>query len=34
MQTYIDMTTLQKGIYMIRFDAGDGNTETMKVVKQ
>jgi hypothetical protein len=34
MQTYIDMNSLQKGMYMIRFDAGDGNAETMKVVKQ
>jgi hypothetical protein len=34
MQTYVDMTTLQKGMYMIRFDAGDGNVETMKVLKQ
>jgi hypothetical protein len=34
MQTYVDMTSLQKGMYMIRFDAGDGSTETMKVLKQ
>jgi len=34
MQTFIDMSNLQKGLYMIRFDVGDGNTETMKVIKQ
>jgi hypothetical protein len=34
MQTYVDMTNLQAGMYMLRFDAGDGNTETMKVLKQ
>ena len=34
MQTYLDMTTLQKGMYIVRFDAGDGNVETMKVLKQ
>jgi hypothetical protein len=34
MQTYIDMTGLQKGIYMIRFNSGDGSAETMKVIKQ
>lgn len=34
MQTYVDMSGLQAGLYVIRFDAGDGNTETMKIVKQ
>jgi len=34
MQTYVDMALLQKGMYFIRFDAGDGNVETMKVLKQ
>lgn len=34
MQTYVDMNSLQKGMYMIRFDGGDGNLETMKVLKQ
>ena len=34
MQSYVDMSGLQKGMYMIRFDAGDGSVETMKVIKQ
>jgi hypothetical protein len=34
MQTYLDLSTLQKGMYMIRFDAGNGTVETMKVLKQ
>jgi hypothetical protein len=34
MQTYIDMSGLQKGMYMVRFDDGEGNTETMKILKQ
>lgn len=34
MQTYIDMTKLQKGLYVVRFTDGEGATETMKVVKQ
>jgi hypothetical protein len=34
MQTFVDMSTLQKGMYLIRFDGGDGNVETMKVLKQ
>ncbi|HVG14857.1 MAG TPA: T9SS type A sorting domain-containing protein [Chitinophagaceae bacterium] len=34
MQTYIDMNSLQKGMYMIRFDAGNDSVETMKVIKQ
>src|SRR5688572_27056262 len=33
-QTYIDMTLLQKGMYMLRFDTGDGKAETLKVLKQ
>jgi hypothetical protein len=34
MQTYVDMTTLQKGLYLVRFDDGNGNVETIKVLKQ
>jgi hypothetical protein len=34
MQTYLDFSTLQKGMYMIRFDAGNGTVETLKVLKQ
>jgi hypothetical protein len=33
-QTGIDMSNLQEGMYMIRFDAGDGKVETMKVLKK
>jgi hypothetical protein len=34
MQTYLDFSTLQKGMYMIRFDAGNGTVETLKILKQ
>jgi hypothetical protein len=34
MQTGVDMSLFQKGLYMVRFDDGDGNAETMKIVKQ
>jgi len=34
LQTFIDMSNLQKGLYMVRFDDGDGNVETMKIIKQ
>lgn len=34
MQASIDMSGLQKGLYIIRLDAGDGNARTLKVVKQ
>lgn len=34
MQTPVDMSSLQPGLYLLRFDAGDGNTQTLKVVKQ
>lgn len=34
MQTSVDMSTLQKGLYLIRFDAGDGEVKTLKVLKQ
>lgn len=34
MQTYIDMASLQKGMYLIRFDGGEGDAETMKIIKQ
>lgn len=34
MQTYVDMSGLKPGMYMLRFDSGDGSSQTMKVVKQ
>ena len=34
MQTGVDMSLFQKGMYMVRFDDGEGNAETMKIVKQ
>jgi hypothetical protein len=34
MQTPVDMSTLQKGVYLLRFDAGDGDAHTLKVIKQ
>jgi hypothetical protein len=34
MQTYVDMNGLKAGMYMLRFDGGDGNTQTLKLVKQ
>ena len=34
MLTYLDMSNLQKGMYMIRYDGGDGEVKTMKVLKQ
>ncbi|GAA4747639.1 T9SS type A sorting domain-containing protein [Flavisolibacter ginsenosidimutans] len=33
-QTLIDMSKLQKGMYLMRFDDGAGNVQTMKVIKQ
>lgn len=33
-QTYIDMSGLQAGLYMIRFEGGDGKSESVKIVKQ
>ena len=34
LQTFVDMSNLQKGLYMVRFDDGEGNVETMKIIKQ
>ena len=34
MQTMVDLSKLQSGLYLLRFNDGAGNTETMKVVKQ
>lgn len=34
LQTSVDMSKLQKGLYLVRFDDGEGNVETLKVVKQ
>jgi hypothetical protein len=34
MQTTVDLSGLQAGMYMLRYDGGDGNIQTLKVVKQ
>ena len=34
MQTYVDMSTLGKGMYFIRISQENGTTETLKIVKQ
>lgn len=34
LETSVDMSGLQKGMYIIRFDNGDGKVQTMKVLKQ
>ncbi|HET7898087.1 MAG TPA: T9SS type A sorting domain-containing protein, partial [Flavisolibacter sp.] len=34
MQTSVDMSSLQPGLYLLHFNGGDGNTQTLKVVKQ
>ena len=34
MQSAVDMSTLQKGVYLLRFDAGNGEVRSVKVVKQ
>lgn len=34
MQTYVDMSTLAKGMYFIRISGENGQTETLKVLKQ
>lgn len=34
MQSYMDMSGLQKGLYTLRIDMGDGNVQILKVVKQ
>lgn len=34
MQTMVDLSKLQSGLYLLRFNDGQGNTETLKVVKQ
>lgn len=34
MQTEVDMSTLQKGIYLLRFHNGAGDIKTLKIVKQ
>jgi hypothetical protein len=33
-QTLVDLTTLKAGLYLVRFDNGNGQTETVKLVKQ
>lgn len=34
LQTTVDMTGLQSGVYLLRYDTGNGQSETMKIVKQ
>jgi hypothetical protein len=34
MQTFVNVSFLQKGMYLLKLDDGDGNSETMKVIKQ
>lgn len=34
MQTPVDMSSLQAGLYMLRFSDGNGATQTLKVIKQ
>lgn len=34
MQSAVDMSTLQKGIYLLRFDDGTGDIQTLKIMKQ
>lgn len=34
MQTPVDMSSLQAGLYLLRFSAGNGETQTLKVIKQ
>lgn len=34
LQTSVDMNNLQKGLYLIRIDAGNGTVETLKILKQ
>lgn len=34
MQSSVDMSGLQKGLYIVRLNTGDGNIQTIKVVKQ
>lgn len=33
-QTTIDLSTLKLGLYLLRFDDGTGNIETLKIIKQ
>lgn len=33
-QTNVDLSALQPGVYMIRFESGNGEVETLKIVKQ
>lgn len=34
MQSAVDMSTLQKGMYLLRFDDGAGDVQTLKIMKQ
>ncbi|MBB1285074.1 T9SS type A sorting domain-containing protein, partial [Flavisolibacter sp. BT320] len=34
MQTAVDMSTLSKGMYFIRISGENGQTETLKIMKQ
>lgn len=33
-QTSVDLSAMQAGMYLVRFDAGNGEVETLKIVKQ
>jgi hypothetical protein len=33
-QTEVDMSGLQRGMYMLRYDNGSGNIQTLKIMKQ
>lgn len=33
-QTTLDLSSVKAGMYFIRFESGDGNAETMKIIKQ
>jgi len=33
-QTVIDLSNVKPGLYLLRFDNGDGSSETMKIIKQ
>lgn len=33
-QTIIDLSSVKAGMYFVRFESGDGNVETMKIIKQ
>ncbi len=34
MQTFVNMSSLGKGLYLLRFDGGEGNIQILKILKQ